>query len=55
MRKSERIRVLELEVLRQQYELEYLKITMQAFMDSKGITTPDLEAGKWYRSNKEKN
>ena len=32
MRKSERIRVLELEVIRQQYELEYLKITLQALL-----------------------
>jgi len=38
VRKSERIRVLELEVIRQQYELEYLKITLQALMDANGIT-----------------
>lgn len=48
MRKSERIRILELEVIRQQYELEYLKITLQALLESKGMTAPDLEAGKWY-------
>jgi hypothetical protein len=48
MRKSERIRVLELEVLRQQYELEYLKITLQAMMESKGLNIPEMDAGKWY-------
>ena len=48
MRKSDRIRMLELEVIRQQYELEYLKITFQAFMESKGMSIPDLDAGKWY-------
>lgn len=52
MRKSERIRILELEVLRQQYELEYLKITLQALLDSNDSKLPDLDAGKWYnRSN----
>ena len=48
MRKSERIRILELEVIRQQYELEYLKITLQAMMESKGLDVPDMDAGKWY-------
>jgi hypothetical protein len=48
MRKSERLRILELEVIRQQYELEYLKITLQAIMESKGMTMPDMDAGKWY-------
>ena len=48
MRKSERIRVLELEVIRQQYELEYLKITLQAMMESKGMSLPEMDAGKWY-------
>ena len=48
MRKSERIRILELEVIRQQYELEYLKITLQAMMESKGMSAPEMDAGKWY-------
>ena len=47
MRKSERIRILELEVVRQQYELEYLRITLQAFMESKGMELPDMDSGKW--------
>ncbi len=54
MRKSERLRILELEVIRQQYELEYLKITLQAMMESKGMAMPDMDAGKWYnRKQKE--
>ena len=48
VRKSERIRILELELIRQQYEIEYLKITLQAVMDSNSLKLPDLEAGKWY-------
>ena len=51
MRKSERIRQLELEVIRQQYELEYLKITLQALMDAKDLKLPDLDSGKWYNKS----
>jgi hypothetical protein len=48
VRKSERIRILELEVIRQQYELEYLKATLHALLESKNMSVPDLDAGKWY-------
>lgn len=50
MRKSERIRILELEILRQQYELEYLKSTFAAFLESSNIRLPELDAGKWYNA-----
>jgi hypothetical protein len=53
VRKSERIRILELEVVRQQYELEYLRITLQAFMESKGMELPDMDSGKWYNFKKQ--
>lgn len=48
MRKSERIRILELELVRQQYELEYVKATLHAFLESRGMNLPELDAGKWY-------
>lgn len=48
MRNSQRIRILELEVLRQQYELEYLKSTLSAFLESNSFKIPELDAGKWY-------
>lgn len=48
MRKSERIRILELEVIRQQYELEYLKATLHAMLETKNMSIPELDAGKWY-------
>lgn len=48
MRKSERIRILELELVRQQYELEYLKATVHAMLESRGMDLPSLDAGKWY-------
>lgn len=49
MRKSDRIRILELEVLRQQYELEYLKITLEALLETNKLNIPtSMDAGKWY-------
>ena len=54
VRKSERIRILELELIRQQYEIEYLRITLQALMDSNNLKMPDLDSGKWYnRTNQD--
>jgi hypothetical protein len=50
MRKSDRIRILELEVLRQQYELEYIKSTLHAFLESNNLPLPELDAGKWYNA-----
>jgi len=52
MRKSDRIRILELELLRQQYELEYLKSTVHALLESNALKLPELDAGKWYSPTK---
>jgi hypothetical protein len=55
LRKSDRIRVLEMEVLRQQFELEYLKITLEAILESNKLNIPaSMDAGKWYSPNKKK-
>lgn len=54
MRKSDRIRILELEVLRQQYELEYLKSTLHALLETNAMKLPELEAGKWYTPKSKK-
>jgi hypothetical protein len=55
LRKSDRIRILELEVLRQQYELEYLKITMEAILEANKLNIPtSMDAGKWYSPSKKK-
>jgi len=48
VKKSERIRIIELELIRQQYELEYLKATLHALLESKSMNLPELDAGKWY-------
>lgn len=54
MRKSDRIRILELEVVRLNYELEILRATVTAMLD-KEFTLPELESGKWYNNKSNKN
>lgn len=48
MRKSERLRYVELELIRLQYEVEYLKTALSAFLEVKNMRGPDLDSGKWY-------
>lgn len=48
MRKSERLRLLEMELIRTQFELEALKATIQFLLDSVNLNAPTLDAGKWY-------
>ena len=48
MRKSERLRLTELELVRLNMELEYVKTILNIILES-GVTKPqDLDAGKWY-------
>lgn len=53
MRKSERLRLAELEIVRLNFEIEYLKTTVGLLLDLGGLKMPDLDSGKWY-SNKPK-
>ena len=48
MRKSERLRLAELEIVRLNFELEYIKSTLGLFIELGGMKMPDLDAGKWY-------
>jgi len=48
MRKSERIRSIELELIRLEYEVEYLKTALTALLEAKNMRGPDLDSGKWY-------
>lgn len=48
MRKSERLRILELEIIRLNYELEYTKAILAALVETNGFKIPDMDAGKWY-------
>lgn len=48
MRKSERLRILELELLRMQMQLEIVTAAVAQIMDHNQMTIPDLDSGKWY-------
>jgi hypothetical protein len=50
MRKSERLRLLELEMLRLQFELEVTQSMIRTILDSKELKAPDMDAGKWYQA-----
>jgi hypothetical protein len=56
MRKSERIRLLEMEMLRMQFQIEYLNTAVKLLLDESKVSGPDMDAGKWYKAklNKDK-
>ncbi|MGV2433163.1 MAG UNVERIFIED_CONTAM: hypothetical protein LVQ98_07890 [Rickettsiaceae bacterium] len=56
MRKSERIRLLEMEMLRMQFQIEYLNTAVKLLLDENKVAGPEMDAGKWYNSklNKDK-
>lgn len=47
MRKSERLRLLEIELVRLQMQVEFLSDVVANMLDSKNDQS-DLDAGKWY-------
>jgi hypothetical protein len=56
LRKSERIRLLELEVTKINVEMQYLTSILSAFIEANGeINTSDLDAGKWYNRKPNRN
>jgi hypothetical protein len=48
MRKSERLRILELELVRMQFQLEVITAAVSQVMESNSLNIPDLDSGKWY-------
>lgn len=56
MRKSERLRILELQVARMEIVIDMLQAAVAGSLDSNGLNINDLESGKWYnaRLNKDK-
>ncbi len=48
MRKSERIRLMEMELIRLRFELSHLDSLVSFLIDMNGSNKPDLDAGKWY-------
>lgn len=49
MRNSERLRLLELQLLRMEFEIELLNHMLATLLESNSLSKPDLDAGKWYR------
>ena len=56
MRKSERIRLLEMEMLRMQFQIEYISKAIDILLQENKVAGPELDAGKWYNTklNKDK-
>jgi hypothetical protein len=56
VRKSDRIRLLEMEMLRMQFQIEYLNTAVRLLLDENKVTGPEMDAGKWYNAklNKDK-
>lgn len=48
MRKSERIRLLEMEMLRMQFQIEYLNTAVRLLLEENKVEGPNIDAGKWY-------
>jgi hypothetical protein len=54
LRKSERLRIVELELIRLTYELEYVKSMLSAIIEVGGLKAPEMDAGKWYSSKRQR-
>lgn len=49
MRKSERLRLLEMQMVRLEMLVDLYAQTLNNLMESQGMEKPDLDAGKWYQ------
>jgi len=49
MRKSERLRLLEMEMLRMQFQIEYLNTAVSLMLEELKVKGPEMDAGKWYK------
>ena len=50
LRKSERLRLLEMELLRSQFQIEYLTTAVNMLLDQGKVKAPEMDAGKWYKA-----
>lgn len=53
MRKSDRIRILEIEIAGLKSHVEILSETLLTLIDIRKIESQSLDAGKWYNKTKE--
>jgi hypothetical protein len=55
MRKSERLRLLEMQVVRLEMMVELYTISLTNLLESQGMQSPtQLDAGKWYKAKLDK-
>lgn len=50
MRKTDRIRLLEMEIIRLQFQIEYLNTAVKLLLEGTNVKAPEMDAGKWYTS-----
>lgn len=55
MRKSERIRLLEIQLIKIEFELDLLNNMLATLLDANNLPQPHLDAGKWYQRRLDKN
>jgi hypothetical protein len=53
MRKSERMRILELQMVRMEMQIEILNAAFNSVIESSNTPMPDLDAQKWYKRESE--
>ena len=49
MRKSERLRILEMQVVRLEFQIDLLTSYLNSIIETLNVEKPQLDAGKWYQ------
>jgi hypothetical protein len=55
MRKSERLRLLEMQVIKLEFELDLVNNMLAVLLEANNLAQPHLDAGKWYQRRLDKN
>ncbi len=55
MRKSERIRQIEIQLIKLEFELDLLNNMLVTLLEANNLPQPHLDAGKWYQRRLDKN
>lgn len=55
MRKSARLRLLELQIVRLEFQVELLTSYLTSIIETMNAEKPDLDAGKWYQRKLDEN
>ena len=55
MRKSERLRLLEMQIIKLEFEIDLLNNMLATLLEANNLSQPELDAGKWYRRRLDNN